>query len=172
MAEKHTPAGADRGQRQEHPFDPVYDANSRTLILGSFPSVRSREEGFYYGHPRNRFWPLLARCFGEPLPQTVAEKRQLLLGHHIALWDVLASCDITGSSDSSIRSAVPNDLARILDHAPIEKVLCNGATAGKLCRQYSREMLPAEPVVLPSTSPANASWSLDRLGERWGPYLG
>ncbi len=150
-----------------HPFDPVYDAHSRILILGSFPSVRSREEGFYYGHPRNRFWRLLALCFEESVPETVEEKRQFLLRHNIALWDALASCEIIGSSDSSIRAAVPNDVGRIVSAAPIGRILCNGATAGKLCLRYCG----CEPVVLPSTSPANASWSMERLCGAWKPWL-
>ncbi len=161
----------EKPQFQAHPFAPVFDPDSRILILGSFPSVRSREEGFYYGHPRNRFWKMLALCFGEPLPVTGEEKRQLLLRHRIALWDVLASCEITGSSDSSIRSAVPNDLRRILDHASIGRILCNGATAGKLCLRYFGEALPCSPVILPSTSPANASWTLERLCEAWKASL-
>ncbi len=156
---------------QVHPFAPVYDANSKILILGSFPSVRSREEGFYYGHPRNRFWPLLARCFDEPVPASAAEKRQLLLRHEIALWDVLAACRITGSADSSIRSAVPNDLTQILNAASIRRILCNGSTAGTLCLRHCKAVLPREPVILPSTSPANAAWTMERLYEAWRPQL-
>ncbi len=154
-----------------HPFEPIYDEHARILILGSFPSVRSREEGFYYGHPRNRFWPMLARCLKEAVPESIEEKRLLLLSHHLALWDVLASCRIEGSSDSSIRAAVPNDLQKIFVHAPIEKILCNGATAGKLCLRYHKKVLPSEPHILPSTSPANAAWTMERLQEAWGPFL-
>ncbi len=154
-------------QFQVHPFAPVYDEHARILILGSFPSVRSREEGFYYGHPRNRFWKMLALCLEAPTPETVEEKRRFLLGHNIALWDVLASCEISGSADSTIRSEVPNEIGKILEEAPIERVLCNGATAGKLCRGYC----DCAPVVLPSTSPANASWSLERLCAQWKPWL-
>lgn len=154
-------------QFQAHPFAPVYDENARILILGSFPSVRSREEGFYYGHPRNRFWKMLAMCLDEPVPETIAEKKRFLLRHNLALWDVLASCEVSGSSDSSIRSAVPNDIQLILQQAPIERILCNGATAGKLCARYCG----LESVILPSTSPANASWSLERLCAQWKPLL-
>ncbi len=150
-------------QFQAHPFAPVYDENAKILILGSFPSVRSREEGFYYGHPRNRFWKMLALCFEEDVPETVEEKKRFLLRNNIALWDVLASCEISGSSDSSIRSAVPNDIGKILDAAPIEKILCNGAAAGKLCLRYCHRT----PIILPSTSPANASWPLERLCGEW-----
>lgn len=159
----------DNPQFLAHPFPPVYDESSRILILGSFPSVRSREEGFYYGHPRNRFWPLLARCLEASVPVTVEEKRQLLLRHHIALWDVLSSCQISGSSDSSIRHPRPNDLQQILRQAPIRQILCNGATAGKLCLRHFPGC-PA-PVILPSTSPANAVWTMERLYAAWKPWL-
>lgn len=158
-------------QPQKHPFEPVYDGTSQILILGSFPSVRSREEGFYYGHPRNRFWPLLALCLEEELPRSTEEKRAMLLRHQIALWDVLASCQIAGSSDSSIRSAVPNDLPRILKAAPIEKILCNGAAAAKLYLRYGSKNTALTPVALPSTSPANAAWSLERLYTAWKPQF-
>ncbi len=158
-------------QHQIHPFEPVFDDRSRILILGSFPSVRSREEGFYYGHPRNRFWQLLSACFGESVPMSIDEKRQMLLGHSISLWDVLASCRISGSADSSITAAVPNELQRILDTASIERVLCNGSTAGKLYLRHQKGIIGTEPVILPSTSPANAAWSLTRLCEAWKPHL-
>lgn len=161
-----------RNQRNvlAHPFAPVYDSRSRILILGSFPSVRSREEGFYYGHPRNRFWPLLALCFSEAVPTSIEEKRSLLLRHGLALWDALAACEITGSQDSSIRAAVPNDLGRI--EAPIECILCNGAAAGKLYRAHCEAERGLAPIILPSTSPANAAWPLARLAEAWEPWLG
>ena len=132
--------------------------------------MRSREEGFYYGHPRNRFWPLLALCLGENVPENTAEKRLMLLRHGIALWDVLSSCQIIGSADSSISAAAPNDLHRILDSAPIERILCNGATAGKLFREHFGAF-PLEGVTLPSTSPANAAWSIERLHAAWEPWL-
>lgn len=151
----------------EHPFDPLYDSHSRVLILGSFPSVKSREQAFFYGHPQNRFWRLLALLFGEPVPQSVSEKRALCHTHHIALWDVIASCEIVGSSDSSIKNAKANDISAILSAASIEQIFVNGKTASRL---YDRYILPQTgrlAVCLPSTSPANAAWSLERLHEAW-----
>ncbi len=154
-----------------HPFAPVFDADSRLLILGSFPSVRSREQGFYYGHPQNRFWRMLALVYGEETPETIDEKTRLLLKHGLALWDAAASCDILGSRDDSIRAAAPTDLSVILSQARIARVLCNGQTAGALYRrlQAPRTGLPA--LVLPSTSPANAQWPLDRLCAVWKKAL-
>ena len=160
--------------RITHPFPPVYDAYSRVLILGSLPSVRSRAEGFFYGHPRNRFWPLLARLLEEPVPVTIEEKRALALRHHIALWDVILSCEIRGSADSSIRHAVPTDLSPILAAAPVRAVFCNGQTAGAYYRRYQAPLTGREAIVLPSTSPANAACSMDRLADAWQrvlPYL-
>lgn len=151
----------------QHPIEPVYDEHSRILILGSFPSVKSREEMFFYGHPRNRFWKVLAAVLETDEPRTVEEKKRMLLKHRIALWDVIASCEITGSSDSSIKNVVPNDVGRILKAAPIEKIFINGKTAEKYYRKYLRPVLNREGVCLPSTSPANASWSLERLTEEW-----
>ena len=151
----------------EHPFSPVVDENCRLLILGSFPSVKSREDGFFYGHPQNRFWKLLAEVFGEVVPTTIPEKRALLLRHHIALWDVIASCDIEGSSDASVKNSVPVDITIVTGVAPIEHVICNGALAGKLYKRYLQPRTGLEAVVLPSTSPANAAWSLDRLRDAW-----
>ena len=153
--------------RQLHPFPPVWDSDCRVLLLGSFPSVRSRETGFFYGHPRNRFWPLLAALLDCPVPQTVPEKRELLLQHHLALWDVLAACDIEASSDSSIRNAVPNDLLPILHGAPVRHVFCNGTTAYRLYVRYQQPLTKLEAVCLPSTSPANARWQMDRLLAAW-----
>ena len=156
-----------------HPFPPLYDENSKILILGSFPSVKSREMAFFYGHPQNRFWKLLSRLLEAPFPETVPERRAFLLAHGIALWDVIASCEIHGSSDASIRNAVPNDLRQILDHAQIRQIYVNGQTAGKLYRKYQEKPLReaygdcAKAVVLPSTSPANAAWTMDRLMEAW-----
>ena len=150
-----------------HPIEPVYDTHSRILILGSFPSVKSREAMFFYGHPRNRFWPVLAALFGRPVPATVEEKRALLLEEGIALWDVIASCQITGSADSSIGQVVPNDLHRILDHVPIRAIFVNGKTAEKYYRRYLLPITGRKAVCLPSTSPANAAWSLERLVEAW-----
>ena len=126
---------------QVHPIPPLFDAESRVLILGSFPSIKSREAMFFYGHPQNRFWPLLALLTGEPTPQTVEEKRALALRHHFALWDSIGQCTITGSSDSSIRDVVPNDLRIITEHAPIERIFCNGNTSLKYYRRYNEPLL-------------------------------
>ena len=138
----------------EHPFPPVAGPDSRVLILGSFPSVRSREEGFFYGHPRNRFWPLMAALYGEDMPQTIPERRALILRHGLALWDVIASCRIEGSSDASVRDAVPVDIRRVLDVADIRQVVCNGALAGKLYARYLQQAVGLDAVIMPSTSPA------------------
>ena len=156
---------------QVHPIPPLFDAESRVLILGSFPSIKSREAMFFYGHPQNRFWPLLALLTGEPTPQTVEEKRALALRHHFALWDSIGQCTITGSSDSSIRDVVPNDLHVILDHAPVERIFCNGATSQRCFERYIRPTLGRSAERLPSTSPANAAWSLDRLIDAWRVIL-
>ena len=149
-----------------HPFPPVYDGNSRVLILGSFPSVASRGAGFYYGNPRNRFWSALAAVLDEPEPHTTEEKKELLLRRGVALWDAAASCEITGSSDSSIKNAVPNDLSPIFEKADIKAVFCNGATAGRIVKKFG--LAPGRPVfILPSTSPANAARSLVSLTDEW-----
>jgi hypoxanthine-DNA glycosylase len=150
-----------------HPIAPVYDENSRILILGSFPSAKSREEMFFYGHPQNRFWRVIAAVFGAETPQTAEEKRIFLLSHGVALWDVLASCEIEGSADSSIKKAVPNDLSRILSEAKIERIFVNGKTAEKYYNKYMKKTLGKEAVCLPSTSPANAAWSVEKLFEAW-----
>lgn len=151
----------------QHPIAPVYDSESKILILGSFPSVKSREEGFFYGHPRNRFWRVLSAVCGTGLPMTIEEKKHFLLQHHIAVWDVICSCDITGSSDSSIRNVIPNDLNEILESASIEKIFVNGKKAEQLYKKYIQPVIRREAVCLPSTSPANAAWSLERLVEAW-----
>ena len=150
-----------------HPIDPVFDGASEVLILGSFPSVRSREAGFFYGHPQNRFWRVTAAVFAEPVPQSIEEKRAFLLRCHVALWDVIAACEIVGSADASIRSVVPNDLSRILDAAPIRAIFVNGKTAFRYYRQYAEKDTGRPAVCLPSTSPANAAWSLERLIQAW-----
>ena len=150
-----------------HEFPPVYDENSRILILGSFPSVKSREIQFYYGHSQNRFWKVLAALFEAPLPGSVDEKKTFLKEHRIALWDVIEQCDIIGSSDSSIKNVVPTDLNVILNAAQIEHIYCNGATSYKLFNKYQAESTGQSAVRLPSTSPANAQWSLERLIEEW-----
>ncbi len=154
-----------------HPIPPVFDNRSCVLILGSFPSVKSREAMFFYGHPQNRFWRVLSAVLGCPEPLTVADKKQMLLANRIALWDVIASCEITGSADSSIKNAVPNDLNIILDAAPIEKIFVNGKTAEKYYNKYIRDKIGREAVCLPSTSPANAAWGMERLIEAWQVIL-
>ena len=151
----------------EHPFPPLYDGNSEILILGSFPSVRSREQMFFYGHPQNRFWKVIAAVFDENVPETIPEKRELLIRNHIALWDVIRSCDIKGSSDASISGVVPNDLSPIVDAAPIRKIIVNGKTAQKYYWKYTKPHIGIEAVCMPSTSPANAAWSLERLIGEW-----
>lgn len=162
--------------REIHPFGPVYDSNSRILILGSFPSVKSRDEGFFYAHPQNRFWKVMKSVIGyEGQLTTIEEKTGFLLDHHIALWDTIASCDIIGSSDVSISNVTVNDLKVITDHADIRAVFCNGNTSFKLYRRYAESSSGVAAVMLPSTSPANASWSLERLVMRWqeeiAPFL-
>ena len=154
-----------------HPIEPVYDSQSRILILGSFPSVKSREAMFFYGHPQNRFWKVTAAVFGCPVPQTVDEKRAFLLANRIAVWDVIASCEIEGSSDSTIRNVTPNDLSKILNSAPVEQIFVNGKTALKYYEKYLRPVTGREAVCLPSTSPANAAWNLEKLTEAWSIIL-
>lgn len=154
-------------ERQSHPIPPVFNRESRVLILGSFPSVRSREEGFFYGHPQNRFWRVLAAIFDTRVPETIEEKRNFLLMHHVALWDVIASCEIMGSSDTSIKRVVPNDLHCILQKAPIERIYVNGKTAERYYRMYLEKSVGRAAVCLPSTSPANAAWSVERLTDAW-----
>ena len=150
-----------------HPIQPVFDKDSRILILGSFPSVRSREEGFFYGHPKNRFWKVTAGVFNDDIPLTVSEKRSFLLRNHIALWDVIGSCEIEGSSDSSIRNVTVNDLSPILTTADIKAIYLNGKKAYQLYQKYMLKALGREGICLPSTSPANASWSIQKLTEAW-----
>lgn len=161
--------------RVKHSFEPVCDENSRVLILGSFPSVKSREENFYYGHPQNRFWKLLAKLLNESVPETIEEKKSLLLSHGIALWDVVSECDIRGSSDMSICNVIPTDINRVLRSADIHLIIANGSTAYKLYENYCEEHTGRKAVKCPSTSPANAVFTLDRLAESWGeilkPYL-
>ncbi len=164
MAE-HTP------ERQRHGFAPIYDRRSAVLVLGSFPSVRSREEGFYYAHPRNRFWPLLARVFGRGLPRDDSERQALLLENGVALWDVAERCDIVGSSDASIRSVSANDISPILAECDIREIIANGTTAARLYRELIEPRTGRAITALPSTSPANAAWTPERLFAAWGPHL-
>ena len=156
----------------KHEFDPIFDENSEILILGTLPSVKSREQNFYYGHPQNRFWKVIAALFEEPVPERIPEKKELLLKHHIALWDVIAECDIAGSSDSSIKNVVPNDMNVILSGADIQGIFANGGKAYQLFVKYcSKEGMP--PVgKLPSTSPANAAWSFEHLTAEWKAAFG
>lgn len=151
----------------EHPIEPIYNVDSKILILGSFPSVKSREEGFFYGHPQNRFWKVVSAVFQVETPVTVEEKKSFLLEHHIAVWDVIQSCDITGSSDSSIKNVVANDLSVILKQADIKKIFVNGKKAEQLYKKYLQDELGREAICLPSTSPANAAWNLERLIDAW-----
>lgn len=153
-----------------HNIDPVFDENSRILILGSFPSVKSREAKFFYGHPQNRFWKVISALFNEKCPETIDEKKRLLLSHHIAVWDAIKSCEITGSSDSSIKNAVPNDFTEIFKTADIKAVFANGTAAYNMYKKYCNTGFDA--VKLPSTSPANAAYSLDRLIKEWKIILG
>lgn len=150
-----------------HEFEPVFDKNSKVLILGTFPSVKSRENQFYYGHPQNRFWKIIAWLTDSEEPKTIEEKKNLLLKNKIAIWDVITSCEIIGSSDSSIRNVIPADLNRILENSDIQEIYANGATAKKLYEKYSQEQTGREIIGLPSTSPANASYSMERLKEYW-----
>lgn len=154
-----------------HEIQPVFDSRSRVLLLGTMPSPASREQGFYYGHPQNRFWRVLAAIFDEPAPRAIEEKRDMLLRHHIALWDVLASCEIEGASDASIRAAQPNDLARIFDAADIRAVFATGTKAGELYRKLIEPTLGAPCTTLPSTSPANAKMKLADLVDAYGKAL-
>lgn len=162
----------------EHTFEPVFDEHSRVLVLGSFPSVLSRTNAFYYGNPRNRFWQVIAGITGRPVPpdtptgESIRSKTTLLLESHIALWDVVASCDIRGSSDASIRNVIPCDIDLVLRQAPIEAIFTNGGTATRLYARYLEPVCGREAVGLPSTSPANARYPLAMLLERWGEALG
>lgn len=156
---------------QFHTFEPVFDSNSRILILGTFPSVKSRESGFYYGHPQNRFWRIMAQLFSQPTPCSIAEKKRLLLQNRVALWDVAASCEIEGSSDSSMTRVVPNDIPKLLSESEITHVFANGKKAAQL---YNRLIYPEtglEIVTLPSTSPANAACGMESLLREWRVIL-
>ena len=154
-----------------HSFDPVYDKASEILILGTLPSVKSRENNFYYGHKQNRFWKVLATLLKEPVPDTIEEKKAMLLARRIALWDVIQSCDIKGSSDSSIKNVQPTDIGMILEKTNITRIYANGNKAGQLYKRYQFPVTGIEAMVLPSTSPANAAWSLERLCKAWHVIL-
>lgn len=150
-----------------HEFGPVYDKKSRILILGSFPSVKSRDASFYYQHPQNRFWKVVSALVGVPVPETIEEQKTMLLKSNIAIWDVIYSCDINGSSDSSIRNVVPNEIKKVLAAADIKAVYANGGKADELYNRYCFEQTRRRIVKLPSTSPANARYSLEKLIECW-----
>ncbi len=150
-----------------HPIPPLYDNSSEVLILGSFPSVKSREAMFFYGHPQNRFWKVIAAVYESEEPKTIEEKRRFLLSHHIALWDVIAFCDIEGSADSTIKNVQANDLSPILATANIRQIFVNGKTAERYYNRYIRQTIGREAICLPSTSPANAAWSVERLINAW-----
>lgn len=182
-------------QTVEHIFNPVFNEQSRILILGSLPSVKSRENHFYYGHPQNRFWKLLAmlcqqyeqqktketqrlyakremEADGEAAaPQTIEEKKKLLYDYKIALWDVIARCDIIGSSDSSIKNVIPNDMHKIIDFAPVERIYANGGKAYELYMRYCYPACGREIIKLPSTSPANAAFTMDKLLSEWNVIM-
>ena len=151
----------------QHPFGPLYNANSRVLILGSFPSVKSREQNFFYGHPQNRFWRVIAAVFSQPVPETVEEKKRLILENGLALWDSIASCEISGSSDASIKNARANDISVILNSCDIERIYCNGRKSHELYCRYIEPQTGRAAICLPSTSPANAQWKLEKLIDAW-----
>jgi hypoxanthine-DNA glycosylase len=151
----------------KHPFEAVYNKDSKILILGSFPSVKSREQKFFYGHPQNRFWKVMSAIFKEDVPQNIENKKAILLNNKIALWDVIANCEIDGSADSSITNAVPNDLSPIFKSAKIEKVFCNGTKSFELYQKYIFPKNNIKAEKLPSTSPANAAWTLEKLIKEW-----
>lgn len=154
-----------------HTFEPIYNKDSKILILGSFPSVKSRENNFYYGHPQNRFWKVIAKITNSQEPITIEEKKKMLLDNHIAIWDVIASCSIQGSSDSSIKDVVVNDFRDILQNSSVHTIYVNGNKAYELYHRYAEEQTGMKAVKLPSTSPANAAWSVDRLCEAWKQIL-
>lgn len=150
-----------------HPVEALFNENSKILILGTFPSVKSREAKFFYGHPQNRFWRVMARLCDAELPQTVEDKKKLILDNHFALWDVIHSCDVEGSADSLIKNVVPNDIGVILNNSEVSRIFVNGKKAESLYKKYLEKETGITAVCLPSTSPANASWSEDRLTEYW-----
>ena len=150
-----------------HPIPPLFNRESKVLILGSFPSVKSREQGFFYGHPQNRFWKVLAKIKEDKIPDTIEEKKDFILKNNLALWDTLASCEIEGSADSTIKQAKANDLSVILDNSKVDKIFVNGKTAKKYYDKYIKDKLQIEAVCLPSTSPANASFTIEKLVEEW-----
>lgn len=158
-------------QHIHHTFAPVYDENAKILILGSLPSVKSREEGFYYGNPQNRFWKVMAAVLKTAVPTTIEEKKKMLLAHHIAIWDVIESCDIIGSSDSTIKNVIPADIGAVLKQTKIQKIYANGKKAESLYQKYVYPKTKKPITALPSTSPANAACSLEKLVKVWGEAI-
>ena len=154
-------------------FAPVYSESSRALILGTWPSPKSREQGFFYGHKQNRFWPMIAAVTGEPVPDwaDIEAKKAIILKHGLAVWDTIGACDIKGASDASIRNAVPNDVAALIQKLGVRAVFCNGAASGRIYAKYAEPLTHLPAAVLPSTSPANAAWSPARLQAAWGAAL-
>lgn len=150
-----------------HTVPPVFNENSKILILGSFPSIKSREGEFFYHHPQNRFWRVISAICDEKLPETIDDKKQLLIRNQIALWDVVHSCQVIGSADSSIKNVIPNDITPVIEHADIQRIYANGATAFRLYKRYIYKDNRREIILLPSTSPANASFSLEKLIDIW-----
>lgn len=150
-----------------HPIPPLFNEESETLILGSFPSVKSREAAFFYGHPQNRFWAVVAEIYGYEKPQTVEEKKKLILENKLAMWDVIESCEIEGSADSTISNVTANDLSVILNNSKVDRIFVNGKTAEKYYNKYTYPETGIKAICLPSTSPANAAWSVERLVDAW-----
>ena len=157
----------DTEDAMKNPIPPFFDNNSKILILGSFPSVKFREQMFFYGHPQNRFWKVVAAVFEQETPQSIAQKKEFLKQNNIAVWDVIGACEIQGSADSTIKDVVPNDLSQILDTADIKMIFVNGRTAEKYYNKYTKDVTGREAVCLPSTSPANAAWTLEKLIDAW-----
>ena len=155
----------------QHPLSPIFDIDSTILVLGSFPSVASRKAGFYYHHPQNRFWKVIAALTQEPIPKTIEEKKNLVLRHHIALWDVIEECSIKGSSDASIHDVKASDIQTLLQQSSIERIFANGKTAGKLYEKWCEPFTCKAITTLPSTSPANAAYDMQRLLTLWSVIL-
>ncbi|MCR8968405.1 DNA-deoxyinosine glycosylase [Facklamia sp. 7083-14-GEN3] len=158
-------------QTIKHPLQPLYNEDSQILILGSFPSVKTRQYGFFYGHPQNRFWPLMGNLFKVELSTNIEERRNFLLKHRISVYDSIYQCDIVGSSDASIKNVIPSDLKVIFDKASIQQVFCNGATSYKYYQKYHAKETGIKGIKLPSTSPANARFRLDDLALEWKEIL-
>lgn len=167
---KRTPSKAPR-IRVTHEFSALYDKESRVLMLGSIPSPKSREVGFYYGHPQNRFWKVMAEVLGEDVPETIPQKKAMLKKHHVALWDVLESCTIIGASDTSIEDAIPNKISALVKKSKVTRIFCTGATAHKLYQKYCAGEVGIDAIKLPSTSPANCAVSLDKLVKAYRAIL-